>query len=365
MASFFLSHQIYEFSKIYDISLFTNSEKHHDLLYWVPENVNVVDIPIKRDINLIYDIIVLFKLILLFNKSKFILVHSVSPKAGLLGMLASFINNVPVRIHTFTGQVWATKNGLFKKILKCLDFLIGMLSTSVLVDSHSQKYFLINQKIINHEKSIVLGNGSINGVNLEKFKFNSKIRRDMRQTFAISEDIVIFLFVGRIKKEKGIMELLEAFSIIKQKYSQIELWIVGPDEDNLLRTINDSTKIRLFPLTNNPERYMIGSDILCLPSYREGFGNVVIEAGACGIPSIGSNIYGLNDAIKDGETGILVTKKSINELVKAMKLLFEDKDLRKNLAKSAQEYARSHFSQDLITKELLNFYSKKIKKTIR
>lgn len=362
MASFFLSHQIYKFSKIYDISLFTNLEKHHDLLDWVPENVNVVNISINREVSLISDFKVLFQLILLFYKSNFMLVHSVSPKAGLLAMMASFINFIPVRIHTFTGQVWSTKEGFFKRILKWIDYLIGILSTEVIVDSYSQQCFLINENIISKSKSIVFGKGSISGVDLEKFKFNVKTRKELRTDLSLSEDTIVFLFVGRIKKEKGILELLEAFSKIRELFSKIELWIVGPDEDNLIKTINDFSKIRLFPLTKNPEKYMISSDILCLPSYREGFGTVIIEAGACGIPSIGSDIYGLKDAIKDGETGILVKKKSIDDLVQAMILLVEDKDLRKKLAKGAKEYVQLFFSQDLISKELLDFYSKKLEK---
>ena len=211
VAKVFLSHQICTLAKIYKVTLFTNLKEQGDLLDWVPDNVDIVNIPICREVNLKTDLKTLFLLIKFFYKSNFSLVHSVTPKSGLLSMLASFIINVPVRIHTFTGQVWITKYGARKIFFRWMDRLINALATIVLIDSHSQQDFLIKNKVIKKSSSIVLGNGSISGVDLNKFRANTIIREEVRRDLEVLDNIVVFLFLGRIKKEKGILELVEAF----------------------------------------------------------------------------------------------------------------------------------------------------------
>jgi len=341
---------------MYSITLITNLKEQGDLLDWVPDNVEIIDVPICREINLTSDLKVLFLLMRFFYKSNFSLVHSVSPKAGLLAMLASFMTKVPVRLHTFTGQVWATKHGIGRKLLRWLDRLINALATIVLIDSHSQQDFLIENKVVKKTSSIVLGEGSISGVDLDRFRADPIAREQVRLDLATPDNFIVFLFLGRIKKEKGILELAEAFSRVNKKYKNTALWIVGPDEDSLRPKLEKITGIRLIPFTNSPEKYMTASDVLCLPSHREGFGSVIIEAGACGIPSIGSNIYGLNDAIVDGETGILISLKSVNELESAMGLLVNDRKLRQKMGKAACERSARKFSQDILMEQLVDLY---------
>jgi len=356
VAKVFLSHQICTLAQIYKVTLFTNLKNQGSLLNWVPNNVEIIDVPIRRKINLASDLKVLFLLVKFFYKSNFSLVHSVTPKAGLLAMLASFITKVPVRLHTFTGQVWVTKYGIVKHLLRWLDRLINALSTIVLIDSHSQQNFLIENKVIKKSSSIVLGEGSISGVDLDRFRADSIIREKVRRDLVTLDNVIVFLFLGRIKKEKGVLELAEAFSRVNKKYKNTALWIVGPDEDSLRSNLEKITRVRLIPFTNSPEEYMIASDVLCLPSHREGFGSVIIEAGACGIPSIGSNIYGLNDAIVDGETGILISLKSVTELESAMELLVNDRKLRQRMGKSACKRSVNIFSQDVLTGQLVELY---------
>ena len=341
---------------MYRVTLVVNLKEQGNLLDWVPDNVKIIDAPICREINLISDLNVLFLLMRFFYKSNFALVHSVSPKAGLLAMLASFITKVPVRLHTFTGQVWVTKHGIGKRLLRWLDRLINALATIVLIDSHSQQDFLIGNRVVKKTSSIVLGEGSISGVDLDRFRDDPIVREQVRLDLATPDNVIVFLFLGRIKKEKGILELAEAFSRVHQKYRNTALWIVGPDEDSLHSNLEKITGIHLIPFTNSPERYMTASDVFCLPSYREGFGSVIIEAGACGIPSIGSNIYGLNDAIVDRETGILIPLKSVTELESAMELLVNDSKLRHKMGKAARERSVSIFSQDILTGQLVDLY---------
>ncbi len=362
MAKFFLPHQIRTLSKKYDVTLITNVKGQSNFLDWVPKNVKILDIPISREINLINDFTVLLLLIKLFYKSNFILVHSISPKGGLLGMLASFITQVPIRLHTFTGQVWATKSGISRFVFRWLDRLINSMATVVLIDSHSQQDFLIENKVVKKTSSIVLGDGSISGVDLNKFKVDPIIREQIRVDMGTQNNTVVFLFLGRIKKEKGVLDLAKAFSRLRQKCKNIALWIVGSDEDSLHSELEKIPGISLVPFTNFPEKYMASSDILCLPSYREGFGSVVVEAAACGVTSIGYNIYGLSDAIINGKTGILTPLKSITKLENAMQLLLNDSNLRNKMGEAARERSISKFSQDVLTKHLIDLYKELLQK---
>ena len=365
VAKFFLSHQICALSKKYNVTLVTNLKGQSSFLNWVPDNVEIIDIPIRREVNLISDFIVLFLLIKLFYKSNFSLVHSISPKAGLLAILASYITQIPVRLHTFTGQVWATKHGISKKFFQCLDRLINALATIVLIDSRSQQNFLIENNVVKKTSSIVLGEGSISGVDLNKFKPDPSLRDQVRVNLAIQNNVTVFLFLGRIKKEKGILDLAKAFSRLHQKYKNTALCVVGPDEDSLYSKLDKITGIHLLPFTNSPEKYMVASDVLCLPSYREGFGSVIIEAAACGITSIGYDIYGLSDAIVDGETGILIPLKSVVGLENAMEQLLNDSKLRHRMGEAARVRSLSKFSQEILTEQLVDLYKDLLQRDMR
>jgi glycosyltransferase involved in cell wall biosynthesis len=352
----FLAHQILELSKKYNLTLVANLQGQDDLFDWLPGSVKVVDIPIQRNIHLFHDLRALVLLIIFFYKSRFLLVHSVSPKAGLLAMLASWTVRVPVRLHTFTGQVWVTRQGIARTLLRSIDRLISSLTTTVLVDSHSQRDFLLGNQVVTPSGSIVLGAGSISGVDATRFKNDPKARKKIRKTLDVRDTTIVLLFLGRLKKEKGIFELTEAFSRIHGEFPDTGLWLVGPDEEQVQSKLDDLEGICLIPFTNVPEHYMAAADIFCLPSYREGFGSVIIEAAACGLPSIGSNIYGLSDAIVDGETGLLVRAGSVDELEGAMKQLITQRTERLKIGKAAQDRAITDFSQNHVTDQVVELY---------
>ena len=193
-ARVFLAHQINSLCEIYNVSIITNMRGKSNFLDNISDKVDIIDIPIKRNINLFSDFYVLFLLIILLRKNKFSLVHSVSPKAGLLTAISAWFVRIPNRLHTFTGQVWATKKGIIRWILKSLDKLIVTLNTKILVDSFSQKDFLIKENIFNTDDALVLGNGSLSGVDLQRFKPSIKQKEIMRKQLNIPNDCIVFLF---------------------------------------------------------------------------------------------------------------------------------------------------------------------------
>ena len=354
-AKVFLSHQFRALASEYDVTLVANVGDE-EMQSWLPESVKVVDIAICRSIRPWKDLKAFFRLHHLCKTRQFALVHSVSPKAGLLTMLASRIARVPNRIHIFTGQVWATKKGFTRVLLRAMDWVTATCATLVLVDSNSQRDFLLANTVVSAVKSRVLCDGSISGVDCGRFRPSKKTREDIRAGLGTNEETIVMVFVGRLKKEKGVSDLVGAFILAKQTFSNMELWLVGPDEEHIEKTPGNPDGVRFISYTDMPESYMAAADVLCLPSYREGFGSVVIEAAACGIPSIGSDIYGLQDAIIEGVTGLLVEKQSIQALANSMVLLAENSTLRLQMGDKAKQRATSDFSQDRLTNTVLDLY---------
>lgn len=356
----FLRQPIERLSEYYDIYVALDINEG-DNLRGLESLITVVPIKIKRKIFFLRDLIALWQLIRLFNQYDFNIVHSVTPKAGLLAMLAAVITGVKVRIHTFTGQVWATKTGLARMILKGFDKLIVSFSTHVLVDSPSQRQFLLNEGVVGSEKSNVLLKGSISGVDLSKFKMNDSARARIREACSISDNDVVFLFIGRLNRDKGILDLAVAFANVARKHKNARLLIVGVDEENLLVEIRGiisgiEKQVNFVDFTPVPEEYMAASDVLCLPSYREGFGNVIVEAAAVGIPTIGSRIYGINDAVVDGETGLLFDARNIAAIELCLENTLVNKQLRIDLGVAAHKRVCEYFSSQKLSEAWLKYY---------
>ena len=355
---FFLVNHIVNFHKRYEITIISNLLIQKNILKILPKDVLKYHIPILREISLIADIKTLLKLIFFFYRKNFRIVYSISPKAGLLCMFAAWFVCVPIRMHTFTGQVWVTQKGMMKLLLKLLDRITAKLATVVFVDSSSQRNFLIDNHVVTEGKSLVLGDGSISGVDVDRFCMKPSLRKMIRADLDVDNSTIIFLYLGRLKKDKGVFELVRAFTAISKERNDLALWFVGPDEENIqddLKSITlDCNSTALFvPYTTAPEDYFNASDIYCLPSFREGFGSTIIEAAACGIPAIGSNIYGITDAIIDGETGVLVEKGDVYALASAMLSLANDPSIRKKMGESAKQRALEKFHQQRLSEELM------------
>jgi glycosyltransferase involved in cell wall biosynthesis len=358
----FLKPHILRLAEEYDITIVTRCSKQEFADLNLPESVQLKNIYFVREPHLIIDLICFSQLYWFFKKNRFDLIHSIMPKSGLLAMTAARLANLPVRIHTFTGQVWATRTGIYRQSLKMIDRFFASQATAVLTDSHSQRDFLLCEKVIDPARSHVLLNGSICGVNPNRFYPDPEIRRQVREEWLIPEKEVVFLFVGRLKRDKGLLELGAAFSELIRTRKDIHLVIAGTDEESIQThsLFKQMTQVYFPGYTTTPERYMNAADIFCLPSHREGFGTVILEAACVGIPSVASRIYGITDAVVDGKTGILHTPGNIRELGGCMKILLESPGLRKKMGDAARFRAISDFSEQQVTKALADFYRKYI-----
>lgn len=358
----FLLNHLRALSKFYEVTVIVNTN-NANFLDEIGIKAKVIPLTIARDINLISDFSCLIKLIRILRQQKFSSVHSVTPKAGLLAMMAAWIVRVPLRIHTFTGQVWVTKVGVKRLLLKQIDCLIAFLTTHNIVDSSSQRQFLITEGVIDAAKSEVFAQGSISGVDTARFIPNPQAKESIRLQLSIQADAVLFLFLGRLTLDKGVLDLASAFSQLKK--NAVHLLFVGPDEQNMqaeiMRIIGQmNSNVHFVGHTHTPEFYMAAADVLCLPSYREGFGSVVIEAAATGIPTIASRIYGLTDAVVDGETGLLHEPHDVSEIKACMANMIKNTELRLKLGEQARARAVAEFDNDIITQEWVGFYRERM-----
>lgn len=356
----FMGPHIRALSTMYDIVLICDGTQDEvaDLLN---EHVRFVRCPIQRRISLGKDLACLLWLRRFFLREGFTAVHSIMPKSGLLGMLAARLTGVPMRFHAFTGQVWATRTGLIRMVLKNMDRLLAASASRLLTDSPSQRQYLIDQHVVTSNRIEVLAEGSICGVDTERFRRQNDVRQRIRQDLGISPDALVYLYLGRVTYEKGIPELLEAFVQVAAHAPDAWLLIVGPSEADLDRSITAAAmetgqRIRRIGFTKTPEHYMAAADVFCLPSHREGFGTVIIEAAAAGLPAIASRIYGVTDAVIEGATGLLHSARNVAEIATLMAKLGDLPELRHQLGDAARSRAEKQFNEAKVVQALLDFY---------
>lgn len=336
-----------------------------DLLSSRGLDVPVDCVPIERSIRLWRDAAALWSMVVCFVVNKPDAVHTITPKAGLLGMLAAWLARVPVRVHSFTGQVWVTRRGPMRWLLKTADKCIAAMATDVLVDSPSQRNFLIEQGIVGAQRSAVLGSGSICGVNTQRFCPSAVERQAVRAELGSSADALVCLYLGRLNHDKGVLDLASAFAQVHESFPQVELWVVGPDESNWFEQMQASMgdaaqQVKRVGFTSQPERFMQAADLFCLPSYREGFGSSVIEAAACGVPALASRIYGLTDAVAEGQTGWMHEAGNVQDLTHQLMAVLADPAELAVKGKWARQYAETVFAEEAITGAMVQFYKKRL-----
>ena len=334
----------------FDITIAYN--KHSDTyLGEMDLPLNYVHIPIRRKVSPLFDLIAFVALIKRIKRGRFDIVVTVVPKAGLLGMAAALLCGVRSRVHIFQGEVWATAQGIFFWLLKSLDTLTARMATHVLAVSKSERNFLASQGVVREGRVEVLGAGSICGVDTERFKPDVEARAAVRTELGIPCDATVCVYLGRITRDKGFMDLTRAFAFSAAARPNLWLIVAGPDEDGMherLREVYPSRvndRIIVQGFVRNPEQLLAAADFLCLPSYREGFGLVILEAAAAGIPSIGSRIYGITDAIEENQTGAFYPMGDVQALSAAISRWTDNPDERRQAGDRAQSRAKYKFEQ--------------------
>lgn len=321
---------------------------------------------IQRQIKLKKDIQSIISFTKLYKREKFTSVHSIAPKAGLINAIAGWIARVPVRIHIFTGQVWATKKGSVRLLLKFMDKLIVWFSTDILVDGFSQQKYLIVQGILNKRNSKVLAKGSIAGVSLDRFVINEQIRLKERKKINASNNDIVFIFMGRLNHDKGIEELFQAFNMLVVKRPNARLVLYGHDEDNYDKKVGDYQYIKrgtnyfYIGRTEFPYNSLQGGDVFVLPSWREGFGSSVIEASCLGLAAITTDVYGLRDATLDGVTALRCKVNDSIGLYECMKIYYDNPDLIKRHGRNGRKFVEKNYDSKIVTNAWVEFYHKLI-----
>lgn len=359
-ANAFLCDHIATLSKAYDVYLAGNIKGESDVNMLALTGWHHVDI--ERGISLWKDLKAVWQAYRYFKRMKFDAVHSVTPKAGLVTALAGWLAGIPHRTHIFTGQVWATRTGLMRTLLKSLDKVISGLNNHILVDGKSQRAFLIKEGVLKEGQAEVFGHGSISGVNSARFVPNDDARRVVRAEVGVKDRALCYIFLGRLNHDKGIGELYEAFNKLASEENDVFLLLVGSDEEGYLDKLPEYKNIQVgmnfhyYGLTRQPERVLNAGDVFVLPTYREGFGSSVLEAACIGLPCICSDAYGVLDAYVDGETGLQCKVGDADSLYLCMKKMHDDKAMRNDMARKSRERALRDFNVKPISEAWLNFY---------
>ena len=325
------------------------------------EGVRTVAVPMERHISPLKDLKSLINLVRAFRKERPTMVHSMTPKAGLLSMMAAWMTRVPVRVHTFTGLVFPTATGLTQKILILTDRITCACATHVIPEGEGVKNDLTNYRITKKPLK-VLGHGNVRGIDLEHY--NPELPEVKAEAAKLRNDgVFTFVFVGRLVGDKGINELVGAFERLHKEYPATRLLLVGPEESNLdplkpetLAKIKENPSIEAVGSQPDVRPWFVAADVLVFPSYREGFPNVVIEAGAMGLPSIVTDINGSREIIIEGRNGIIIPARDEDALYQAMKQMVDNPDQLKSMASEARPLIASRYEQSYVRRCLKEYY---------
>ncbi|MGY5846905.1 glycosyltransferase family 4 protein [Salegentibacter sp. HM20] len=357
-----LEDQLTFMNQFYEVTAISG-EKERLKRYGKVNGVKTFWVEMTRTITPLSDFKAVWKLYNFFKKTQPFIVHTHTPKAGIVGMLAAKLAGVPHRLHTVAGMPLMETTGVKRNLLNFVEKLTYSLATKVYPNSRGLKDVILAEEFAAEEKLKVLGKGSSNGIDTSYFD-PGRISVEERNQFKINTGIpgsdLVFVFVGRLVSEKGINELVQAFVKLQKENPEISLLMVGPYEQDLdpisrenLQLIEQHPKIFTTGYQVDVRSYFAISDVLVFPSYREGFPNVVLQAGAMNLPSIVSNINGCNEIIVEGINGMIIPPKDQDALFKAMKLVAENGDYRERLASNARNeicrfYERKEFWQILL-----------------
>ena len=344
----------------FEVYLVANIKERDDLSQLHIKNFK--SLQIERQPSLLCDLKSLLHLYKYFRQEHFFCVHSMSSKPSLLTSIAGFMARVPHRIRTFTGQLWCNMTGWKRRFYMGIDRLTVALNTEILVDGISQMEYLEENGIIKKGQAQVLANGSICGVDTERFQYSDIIRTEERQKMGFSEETTVYMFLGRMRTEKGINELLAAMNRLIATYSKAVLLLVGNDEENCKErlpqysNLQDGKNVIFYGFSPTPNLLLQAADVFVMPSYREGFGLSVLEASCVRLPVICSDTYGMRDSMVDDVTGIRCKVKDIDSLYDAMVTLYTSPELRKQMGDSGHDYVMKSFTKPHVTDAWYDYY---------
>lgn len=340
--------------------------------YWLDqvnenEGVRTISVDMSRKITPIQDLIGLYKLYRIFRKEKPFIVHTHTPKAGTLGMFAAKLAGVPHRLHTIAGLPLLETTGLKRQVLNTVEKLTYSSATLILPNSFALKDIILKEKFCANDKLKVIANGSSNGIDTDHYDLANVTEESValiKQQLQIRPNDLIYLFIGRLVKDKGINELVEAFDELSKTHLNTQLILVGYKESDLdplsPKTeiiIQNNNKIHEVGDIMDIRPYVAVSDILTFPSYREGFPNVVLQASCMEKPCIVSNINGCNEIISNDFNGLIIPVKDSKALKDAMLYLYKNPQKIKELGGNARPNIIKKYKRDLVWKELLELYN--------
>lgn len=361
----FVSGMLDDLKRQYDVVLLSSPGKEMD--YAVAEHgVKAIAVPMQRHISIRHDIVSLWRIVRAFLREKPTMVHSMTPKAGLLCMVAAWMCRVPVRIHTFTGLVFPTSHGLKKKLLMLTDAITCRCATHIIPEGEGVKNDLLSNGITRKPLQ-VLGYGNVMGIDVQRFSRRKEI--DEAASEIRDNSVFTYLFVGRIVGDKGINELVSAFVRLNRTHPNTRLLLVGFFENELdpvspeaRRLIEECEQIEYAgeQKGDNLVAYYAASDCFVFPSYREGFPNTVIEAGAMDLPCIVTDINGSREIIEHGKNGIIIPVRDEQAIYQSMEQMLTDEQMRKGMTEKAREMIVSRYERGFVRQCLYDFYSKVI-----
>lgn len=350
----------------YEVLAVSGTDEHLDAVA-SREGVKVKGVNMQRKISIFKDLKSLWQLYWLFKKENPLIVHSITPKAGLLSMIAAKMAGVPIRLHTFTGLVFPTKKGKMQQLLILMDRLLCTCATNIYPEGQGVRNDLVNYKITNKPLKVI-ADGNVNGIDTAFFNpelYTVVVKNQLKNDLQINDDNFVFIFVGRLTGDKGINELIQAFQKIAAEIANIKLLLVGPFESELdplksqtLAVIETNKNIISVGFQDDIRPYLAISHCLAFPSYREGFPNVVMQAGAMGLPSIVTNINGCNEIIIEGENGTIIPVKDPDSLYQAMRKMADDINFRTHLQKNARAMIVSRYEQKMVWEAILAEYKR-------
>lgn len=350
----------------FDISFICNNDE--EFAASLPEYIHYYPVSMERGISL-GGFKAMFTMKRIFKEQKFDLVQYSTPNASCYASLAAWLAKIPARLYCQWGIAYVGFSGIKRKIFKLEEKMVCKLSTWIEPDSFGNLSFSHKEGLYPENKGSVIWNGSASGVNLKKFdvSYKDEWKKEIRRKYKIPEDAKVFVFIGRVTKDKGINELFSATKSLFEEYKDAYLLMVGPNENSgsvdseLYEWSVNEKRVIYCGFTNEVEKYLSASDVYVLPSYREGFGSAVIEAESMQVPVIITDIPGPTDAMQESVTGLVVHKGSAEDLLKAMRQLYQNSDLRMRLGKNAFEFAVKNFEQKELFCRILEDRNKLVK----